>query len=337
MNILVTGGAGFIGANFLLGLVPRHPGHAFTSLDALTYAGDLARLAAIVDRPNHRFVRCDLRDWAATRAVVAEACPDVVVHFAAETHVDRSITGPAAFMATNITGTFHLLEACREVWGGRWQGRRFHHVSTDEVYGSIAEGSADEWHRYDPSSPYAASKAASDHLVRAAWRTYGLPITITAGSNTYGPWQHPEKLIPCMLTNALAGRALPVYGDGGNIRDWLHVDDHCAAIWAVVERGRTGETYNVGGDCERRNIDLVRDLCRLLAEETGRPIAEFERRIASVTDRPGHDRRYALTSERLRGELGWRPLVGHEQGLRATVRWHLGHRAWAEGRSAADG
>jgi dTDP-glucose 4,6-dehydratase len=326
MKILVTGGAGFIGANFLGLLVPRHPEHEFVNLDKLTYAANLASLAAIADRPNYRFVRVDIADAAAVDATFDEVKPDVVVHFAAESHVDRSISGPREFVRTNIEGTFNLLEAARRCGTGL-----FHHVSTDEVYGSLGPtGLFTESTRYDPSSPYSASKAASDHLVRAWHRTYGLPVKLTNCSNNYGPLQFPEKLIPLMIMNALDGKPLPVYGEGLNVRDWLYVGDHCEAIWAVVQRGAVGETYNIGGNSEVRNIDVVRTLLATLAEETGRDRAALEGLITYVKDRPGHDLRYAIDATKLKDELGWSPTETFATGLRKTVRWYLDNPQWVQ-------
>jgi dTDP-glucose 4,6-dehydratase len=326
MKILVTGGAGFIGANFLGLLVPRHPEHEFVNLDKLTYAANLASLAAIADRPNYRFVRVDIADAAAVDATFDEVKPDVVVHFAAESHVDRSISGPREFVRTNIEGTFNLLEAARRGGTGL-----FHHVSTDEVYGSLGPtGLFTESTRYDPSSPYSASKAASDHLVRAWHRTYGLPVKLTNCSNNYGPLQFPEKLIPLMIMNALDGKPLPVYGEGLNVRDWLYVGDHCEAIWAVVQRGAVGETYNIGGNSEVRNIDVVRTLLATLAEETGRDRAALEGLITYVKDRPGHDLRYAIDATKLKDELGWSPTETFATGLRKTVRWYLDNPQWVQ-------
>src|SRR6202142_890546 len=274
MKILVTGGAGFIGANFLNRFVPRHPEHSFLNVDALTYAANLRSLEALAACPNYAFERLDLVDAEAVRLTLERHRPDAVVHFAAESHVDRSISGPRPFLRTNIEGTFNLLEACRAVW--RAGEGVFHHVSTDEVYGSLgAEGRFHEDTRYDPSSPYSASKAASDHLVRAWGRTFGLAITLTNCSNNYGPLQFPEKLIPLMILNLLERKPLPVYGKGENVRDWFFVDDHCAAIWAVLHRGKPGQTYNVGGNSEQRNIDVVRLLCEVVAEETSASASEL--------------------------------------------------------------
>jgi dTDP-glucose 4,6-dehydratase len=329
MKILVTGGAGFIGANFLNLLVPRHPEHTFVNADKLTYAANLASLASIAERPNYQFTRVDIADAAAVDAAFEEHRPDVVVHFAAESHVDRSISGPREFVRTNIEGTFNLLEAARRTWGT--DHGLFHHVSTDEVYGSLGdEGLFTEDTRYDPSSPYSASKAASDHLVRAYHRTFKLPVKLTNCSNNYGPLQFPEKLIPLMIMNAQDGKPLPVYGQGTNVRDWLYVQDHCEAIWTVVQRGAVGETYNIGGNNEVKNIDVVHGLCRVLAEETGRPAEALLGLITYVKDRPGHDLRYAIDATKIREHLGWSPKETFETGLRKTVRWYLDHHAWVD-------
>ncbi len=336
MNILVTGGAGFIGSNFLRLSVPRRPGDRFVNADKLTYAANPANLAGIDQLPNYSLERVDIADGAAVDGLFERHRPDLVVHFAAESHVDRSIVSPADFVQANIVGTFHLLQAFRTHCAAR-PGALFHHVSTDEVYGSLGEGGRfTETTRYDPSSPYSASKAASDHLVRAYHRTYGLAVKITNCSNNYGPYQFPEKLIPLMILNALDGKALPVYGKGLNVRDWLFVEDHCEAIWAVIERGRLGETYNIGGDCELTNIDVVQRICRILAEETGRPLAQFEGLINYVQDRPGHDLRYAIDATRTQTECGWTPQHSFETGLRATVRWYLEHREWVDGVRSGD-
>jgi dTDP-glucose 4,6-dehydratase len=327
MKILVTGGAGFIGANFLNLLVPRHPEHQFVNLDALTYAANLGSLAELTGRPNYTFVRADLVDFEAVRAVFAQHAPDVVIHFAAESHVDRSIAGPRPFLRTNVEGTFNLLEACRERW--RPGEGLLHHVSTDEVYGSLgAAGLFTEETRYDPSSPYSASKAASDHLVRAWGRTFGVPVKVTNCSNNYGPLQFPEKLIPLMIQNLLERKPLPVYGKGENVRDWLFVTDHCEAIWTVVHKGRVGETYNIGGGSEQRNIDVVKQLCTIVAEETGTREAELTALVTYVKDRPGHDLRYAIDATKIERELGWRPQETFATGLRKTVRWYLANQPW---------
>jgi dTDP-glucose 4,6-dehydratase len=336
MNILVTGGAGFIGSNFLRLSVPRRPDDVFLNADKLTYAANLSSLAGIDHLPNYRLERIDLADGPAVDALLRRFRPDLVVHFAAESHVDRSIVSPGDFVQANIVGTFHLLEAFRAHSADR-EGALFHHVSTDEVYGSLGpEGRFTEETRYDPSSPYSASKAASDHLVRAGHRTYGLPVKITNCSNNYGPYQFPEKLIPLMILNALDGLPLPVYGRGLNVRDWLYVEDHCEAIWAVIERGRVGETYNVGGDCELANIDVVRRLCTVLAEQTGRSRDGFEDLVTFVQDRPGHDLRYAIDAGKVKAECGWSPRHDFDAGLAETVRWYLANRAWVDGVRSGD-
>ncbi len=329
MKIIVTGGAGFIGANFLQLLVPRFRQHQFINLDSLGYASNLASLEGIDDSPNYVFEKVDIAEHEAVDEAFARHRPDLVVHFAAESHVDRSIVGPREFIRTNIEGTFNLLEAARKYFASG--SGLFHHVSTDEVYGSLGEvGSFTEESRYDPSSPYSASKAAGDHLVRAWSRTYGLPVKITNCSNNYGPRQFPEKLIPLMVLHALERKPLPVYGQGRNTRDWLYVDDHCEAIWAVIEKGRVGETYNVGGSFEARNIDIVRSICRVLAECTGCSEGELTDLITFVGDRPGHDLRYAIDSTRIRRECGWAPRETFESGLRKTIRWYLDNRSWVE-------
>jgi len=329
---LVTGGAGFIGGNFVLEAVAA--GHRVVNLDALTYAGNRDTLAALEGDANHVFVHGDIGDAALVAAVLAEHSPDAVINFAAESHVDRSIDGPAAFVQTNVVGTLTLLEAVRDHWkslpGEAKDNFRFLHVSTDEVYGSLGDtGQFTETTAYAPNSPYSASKAASDHLVRAFHHTYGLPVLTTNCSNNYGPYQFPEKLIPLVIARALAGEPLPVYGDGRNVRDWLYVSDHCAAIRAVLEGGKVGETYNVGGDAERENIDVVRTICRLLDER--RPRKDGEPRIGQITyvaDRPGHDRRYAIDAGKLKRELRWAPAHSFEQGLSDTVDWYLAHEEW---------
>jgi dTDP-glucose 4,6-dehydratase len=327
MNILVTGGAGFIGANFLTLLVPRFPDHRFINVDVLTYAANLRNLDPIRDRPNYAFERVDIADRAAVDALFARVQPDLVVHFAAESHVDRSIHSPDAFIRTNIIGTFNLLEAARA--RAAHHAILFHHVSTDEVYGSLGPtGAFVETTPYDPSSPYSASKASSDHLVRAYHRTYGLPVRITNCSNNYGPCQFPEKLIPLMILNALDGKPLPVYGQGTNVRDWLYVTDHCEAIWAVIEKGRLGETYNIGGRAEQRNIDVVHAVCACVAAETGRPVQPFLDLITYVPDRPGHDHRYAIDPSKIERECGFVPAETFETGLRKTVRFYLDHPEW---------
>jgi dTDP-glucose 4,6-dehydratase len=326
--LLVTGGAGFIGSAVVRLAVAR--GHEVVNLDAMTYAANLANVAGVSGSNLYTFEQADLRDRAALDRVLATHNPDAVMHLAAESHVDRSIDGPADFIETNVTGTFNLLEAVRSHWvsRGRPAGFRFHHISTDEVFGSLgATGKFTEDTPYDPRSPYSASKAASDHLVRAWHETYGLPVVLTNCSNNYGPYHFPEKLVPVVILNALHGRPVPVYGAGENVRDWLYVEDHADALLCVLEKGPVGRSYNIGGENEARNIDLVRMICRLLDEmrPEGAPHARL---ITFVTDRPGHDARYAIDPSRIRDELGWRPSVTLEEGLRRTVRWYLDNEAW---------
>ena len=329
MRILITGGAGFIGSNFLNLLVPRFAEHSFVNVDALTYAANLRNLDPVAGAPNYGFERVDIADLDAVMALFDRQRPDLVVHFAAESHVDRSIRGPRAFLRANVEGTFNLLEACRAHWGPGTG--LFHHVSTDEVYGSLgATGLFTEESRYDPSSPYSASKAASDHLVRAYVRTFQLNAKITNSSNNYGPLQFPEKLIPLMITNLVERKPLPVYGKGENVRDWLYVTDHCEAVWAVIEKGQVGETYNIGGHSERRNIDVVHTLIRVVAQETGASESELRAMITYVADRPGHDLRYAVDAGKIERELGWRPQETFESGLRKTVRWYLENQRWCD-------
>jgi dTDP-glucose 4,6-dehydratase len=329
MNILVTGGAGFIGSNFLNLMVPRHPEHHFINVDTLTYAANLENLASIANSKNYSLERVDIADRDAVFDVFKRTEPNLVVHFAAESHVDRSILAPETFIQANINGTFHLLEAFRALPKG--QGQLFHHVSTDEVYGSLgATGYFVEETPYDPSSPYSASKAASDHLVRAYHRTYGLPVKITNCSNNYGPYQFPEKLIPLMILNALEGKPLPVYGRGINVRDWLYVDDHCEAIWAVIERGALGGTYNVGGRNEKKNIDVVHTICELVARAQGVPKEEKLALIRFVEDRPGHDARYAIDPSKVMRECSFSPKESFETGIDKTVRWYLENEAWVK-------
>ncbi len=327
MKIVVTGGAGFIGSNFLNLLVPRHPEHHFVNVDALTYAANLRSLEPVSQARNYAFERCDITDFESVMGLFERHGPDLVVHFAAESHVDRSISGPRAFIRANIEGTFNLLEACRVHW--KPGAGLFHHVSTDEVYGSLGDaGLFTEETRYDPSSPYSASKAASDHLVRAYVRTFGLAAKITNCSNNYGPLQFPEKLIPLMISNLLDRKPLPVYGQGLNVRDWLYVTDHCEAIWTVIEKGAVGETYNIGGHNEQKNIDVVQRLCRTVAKLTHAPEAELLGLITYVTDRPGHDQRYAIDASKVARELGFEPRETFETGLEKTVRWYLDNSAW---------
>jgi dTDP-glucose 4,6-dehydratase len=337
--ILVTGGAGFIGSNFVLDWLgdPATRDEPVLNLDALTYAGNLANLASLQGDARHVFVHGDICDRALLDGLLAQHRPRAVVHIAAESHVDRSIHGPGAFMRTNVEGTFTLLEAARGYWSGldadARAAFRFLHVSTDEVYGSLAPGEPAfaEDHPYEPNSPYSASKAASDHLVRAWHHTYGLPVLTTNCSNNYGPYHFPEKLIPLMIVNALAGKPLPIYGDGLQVRDWLYVSDHCSAIRTVLARGRVGETYNVGGWNEKPNREIVHTICALLDELRPDPAGPYTRLITHVTDRPGHDRRYAIDARKIERELGWRPAETFDSGIRKTVRWYLEHADWVAG------
>ena len=331
-TLLVTGGAGFIGGNFVLQTVAN--GLDVVNLDKLTYAGNLDTLKPLQGDPHHTFVHGDIGDRALVSKLLAEQRPDAIVNFAAESHVDRSIDGPAAFVETNVVGTLSLVECARDYWksleGEQRETFRFLHVSTDEVYGSLgATGKFTETTPYAPNSPYSASKAASDHLVRAFHHTYGLPVLTTNCSNNYGPYQFPEKLIPLTIAKALAGEKIPVYGDGKNVRDWLYVGDHCAAIARVLEGGRVGETYNVGGNAERENIHVVRTICKLLDERA--PLSDgraHETLIEFVKDRPGHDRRYAIDSSKLQRELGWQPAESFETGIARTVDWYLENQDW---------
>ncbi|MGY8523752.1 dTDP-glucose 4,6-dehydratase [Paracidovorax citrulli] len=333
-QIMVTGGAGFIGANFVMEWLNQPNADPVVNVDKLTYAGNLRSLAPLQDDPRHHFVRADIADAQAIARLLAQHQPRAVVHFAAESHVDRSIDGPADFIHTNLVGTFALLEAVRAYWSGLDEaGRatfRFLHVSTDEVYGSLApqDPAFSETTPYAPNSPYAASKAGSDHLVRAWHHTWGLPTVTTNCSNNYGPLQFPEKLIPLMILRALQGEDLPVYGDGLNVRDWLFVHDHCAAVRKVLAEGRVGETYNIGGCNEMRNIDVVHAICDLLDEMQPRAHGSYREQIRFVTDRPGHDRRYAIDAGKIAGELGWKPAETFASGLRKTVRWYLDNGSW---------
>ncbi|HEY6821616.1 MAG TPA: dTDP-glucose 4,6-dehydratase [Burkholderiales bacterium] len=335
--LLVTGGAGFIGSNFVLSTIAE-TGEAVVNLDKLTYAGNLGNLDGLRGDARHTFVTGDICDRSLVAGLLTAHRPRAIVHFAAESHVDRSISAPAAFVQTNVVGTFALLEEARgyfqELKGAEREAFRFLHVSTDEVYGSLGpqDPPFTETTPYAPNSPYAASKAAGDHLVRAYHHTYGLPTLTTNCSNNYGPYQFPEKLIPLMIRNALAGERLPVYGDGGNVRDWLYVLDHCDAVRLVLQRGKVGETYNIGGGNEKRNLDLVNTLCALLDELHPRASAsgKYSSLISFVTDRPGHDRRYAIDARKIARELGWQPRESFESGLRKTVQWYLENRAWTE-------
>ena len=331
--ILVTGGAGFIGANFILDWLAA-TGEPVLNLDALTYAGNLASLRSLAGDARHLFVKGDITDRALLDRLLAEHQPRAIVHFAAESHVDRSIHGPAAFIRTNVEGTFTLLEAARAYWSGLANESkaafRFHHVSTDEVYGSLApdEPAFAETRGFEPNSPYSATKAASDHLVRAWFHTYGLPVVTTHCSNNYGPYHFPEKLIPLSIVNALAGKPLPVYGDGRQVRDWLYVKDHCAAIREVLARGRLGQTYNIGGCNERPSIDIVHAVCALLDRLRPDPAGPYARLVTYVKDRPGHDRRYAIDARKIESELGWKPAETFESGIEKPVRWYLDNPEW---------
>ncbi|QFT75387.1 dTDP-glucose 4,6-dehydratase [Ruegeria sp. THAF33] len=337
MKILVTGGAGFIGSAVIRRAIAD--GHSVVNVDALTYAACLDNVASVADAPGYVFEHADIRDAAAMSAILDRHQPDAIMHLAAESHVDRSIDGPAAFIDTNLTGTYVLLEAARAYWlgAGRPEHFRFHHISTDEVFGSLGEtGFFTEDSPYQPNSPYSASKAGSDHLVRAWRETYGLPVVLTNCSNNYGPYQFPEKLIPVVILSALAGKPIPIYGKGDNIRDWLHVDDHAEALLLVLEKGELGRSYNIGGENEMTNLDLVRMLCsildRLKPGET--PYADL---ITFVADRPGHDQRYAIDPTRIRTELNWRPSYTPETGLEQTVQWYLDNSAWLNALRARSG
>lgn len=329
MKILVTGGAGFIGSAVVRMAIAR--GYSVVNVDALTYAACLENVASVAEYPNYVFEQVDIRDRAALEALFANHRPDAVMHLAAESHVDRSIDGPADFVETNVNGTFNMLEAARSYWQaqGKPEGFRFHHISTDEVFGSLGPtGMFTEDTPYDPRSPYSASKASSDHLVRAWHETYGLPVVLTNCSNNYGPFHFPEKLIPVVILNALAGKPLPIYGDGGNIRDWLYVEDHADALLLVLEKGELGRSYNIGGENERTNLELVKTLCEILDRLQPRDGGSYADLITFVTDRPGHDARYAIDPSRIRDELGWRPSVTVEEGLEKTIQWYLENEDW---------
>jgi dTDP-glucose 4,6-dehydratase len=340
--ILITGGAGFIGSNFVLDWLSVND-EPIVNLDLLTYAGNLENLASLAHNPKHIFVRGDIGDAELLASLLKKHQPRAVINFAAESHVDRSIHGPEDFIQTNIVGTFHLFESVRAYWSGL-QGEaktkfRFLHVSTDEVYGSLAadEPAFTENHRYEPNSPYSASKAASDHLVRAYHHTYGLPVLTTNCSNNYGPYHFPEKLIPLMIVNALAGKSLPIYGDGQQIRDWLYVKDHCSAIRRVLEAGKVGEVYNVGGWNEKPNIEIVQTVCALLDELSPRVDGkQYIEQVTYVTDRLGHDRRYAIDASKIERELGWKPAETFETGIRKTVAWYLEHQSWVANVQSGD-
>ena len=331
MKILVTGGAGFIGSAVVRQAVGQ--GHSVVNVDVLTYAACLENLAPVADSPRYVFEQADIRDRAALDRIFAAHAPDAVMHLAAESHVDRSIDSPGAFIETNVNGTYNMLEAARAHWtrAGKPKGFRFHHISTDEVFGSLPSDPSVKFTEdttYDPRSPYSASKAASDHLVRAWAETYGLPVVLTNCSNNYGPYHFPEKLIPVIILNALAGKPLPIYGDGSNIRDWLYVEDHAAALLLVLEKGTLGRSYNIGGENERTNLELVRTLCGILDEKRPKNDGSYADQITFVSDRPGHDARYAIAPARIRDELGWRPSVTVEEGLALTVQWYLDNADW---------
>ena len=330
-TVLITGGAGFIGSHVVRRLVSKYPGYTIVNADKLTYAGNLGNLAGLEEAPNYQFRRVDIVDKEAVGALFREFGFDGVIHLAAESHVDRSITSPDEFIYTNIIGTVNLLMAFRETFPGRDVRKIFYHISTDEVYGSLEHGGFfTEETAYDPRSPYSASKASSDHMVRAFGNTYGLPWVISNCSNNYGPNQFPEKLIPLTINNIKTGKPIPVYGKGENIRDWLFVEDHASAIDLIFHEGKAGETYNVGGDNEWKNIDLVRLLCRIMDEKLGKTAGSSEKLITYVTDRAGHDLRYAIDSSKLQKELGWRPSVTFEQGMEMTVDWYLANEKWLE-------
>lgn len=338
MKILVTGGAGFIGS-----AVVRHAiaaGHSVVNVDVLTYAACLDNVASVADNEDYVFFQADICDRSAMDRILSETKPDAIMHLAAESHVDRSIDGPGAFIETNITGTYTLLEAARSYWiaQGKPDTFRFHHISTDEVYGSLGEtGQFTEDTPYDPRSPYSASKAASDHLVRAWAETYGLPVVLTNCSNNYGPYHFPEKLVPVVILNALAGKDLPIYGNGANVRDWLYVEDHADALLTVLAKGELGRSYNIGGENERSNLELVKTLCAILDEKRPKDSGSYADQITFVTDRPGHDARYAIDPTRIRTELGWRPSVTVEEGLEKTVQWYLDNETWWRALQARDG
>ena len=341
MNILITGGAGFIGSHLVRLFVNKYPEYRIINLDALTYAGNPANLKDIEDKPNYTFIKADICDFERMRAIMQEYDINGIIHLAAESHVDRSIKAPFLFARTNVMGTLSLLHAAKQYWEGDWSGKRFYHISTDEVYGALEldkpEGAppyGSEFFRettnYNPHSPYSASKAASDHFVRAYHDTYGMPTLVTNCSNNYGPYQFPEKLIPLCISNILQGKPLPIYGKGENVRDWLYVEDHARAIDIIFHRGNIGDTYNIGGFAERKNIDVVRLLIRIVDRLLGRPEGASEKLITYVTDRAGHDLRYAIDSSKLKNELGWEPSTQFEEGLDTTVRWYLDNQAWLD-------
>ncbi|MGM0376596.1 MAG: dTDP-glucose 4,6-dehydratase [Bacteroidota bacterium] len=328
-TILITGGAGFIGSHVVRLMVNKYPDYRILNLDTLTYAGNLENLTDVENSPNYSFIKADITDADAVKEIFEKYRPDGVIHLAAESHVDRSISGPMAFVRTNVTGTVNLLDAARDIWGDNLADKRFYHVSTDEVYGSLGEtGYFTESTPYDPRSPYSASKASSDHMVRAWHHTYGMPVLISNCSNNYGPNQFPEKLIPLAINNIKQNKPVPVYGKGENVRDWLYVEDHAAAIALLFHQGRDGETYNIGGNNEWTNIDLIRKLCEVMDKALGRPAGTSAQLITFVKDRAGHDKRYAIDSSKLMNELGWEPSLQFEEGLEKTVKWYLSNEEW---------
>lgn len=336
-TVLITGGAGFIGSHVVREFVLKYPEYQIINLDALTYAGNLENLKDIQDRPNYTFVKADITDAAHIKAVFEQYKPDGVIHLAAESHVDRSITNPLEFVMTNVIGTVNLLNAAKEIWHDNYEGKRFHHVSTDEVYGTLGEsGLFTEDTSYDPHSPYSASKASSDHFVRAYYDTYGLPIVLTNCSNNYGPNHFPEKLIPLCIHNIIHKKPLPIYGDGKYTRDWLYVIDHAKAIDLVFHDGKTGDSYNVGGFNEWQNIDLVKELCTQMDQKLGREVGESSQLITFVKDRPGHDLRYAIDASKINKELGYVPSVTFEQGLSKTIDWFLANQQWLDNVTSGD-
>ena len=331
-NIMITGGAGFIGSHVVRLFVEKYPDYTIYNVDKLTYAGNLANLKDIEDRPNYRFVKADVCDFDTMLGIMRDNDIDGIIHLAAESHVDRSIKDPFTFARTNVMGTLTLLEAARRAWDGRYEGKMFYHISTDEVYGALGFDSTlfTEYTRYDPHSPYSASKASSDHFVRAFHDTYGMPSIVTNCSNNYGPYQFPEKLIPLFINNIRHGRPLPVYGKGENVRDWLYVEDHARAIDLIFHKGKAGDTYNIGGFNEWKNIDLIKVIIRTTDRLLGRMEGESERLISYVKDRAGHDLRYAIDASKLRDELGWKPSLQFEEGIEKTVRWYLDNQQWMD-------